>query len=188
MGPGQLRKGYGAAVPDQPRDRPAPGTGERFEAFYLREFPAMVKLAYALSGSRLAAEEIAQEAFLAAYRDWQRVAWLDQPAGWVRKVVVRIAGRTVHRRVLEAKAYARLRVGRPPGFVEPPATDAEVWRAVRALPKGQAQAIALHYVADYSVAQVAQTLGLSEGTVKQQLHRGRQALASRLGSSTEADR
>jgi RNA polymerase sigma-70 factor (ECF subfamily) len=187
MRPGQLRKD-GAAVPGETHDWPVAGTGERFEAFYLREFHAMVKLAYAVSGSRLAAEEIAQEAFLAAYRAWDRVAWLDQPAAWVRKVVVRIAGRTLHRRVLEARAYARLRAGRPPQFVEPPATDAEVWRAVRALPKGQARVIALYYVADYSVAEVARTLGLSEGTVKQQLHRGRQALASRLGSWTEADR
>jgi RNA polymerase sigma-70 factor, ECF subfamily len=182
----QLRED-GALVPGETRDRPAVGAGERFESFYLREFPAMVRLAYALSGSRLGAEEIAQDAFLAAYRNWGRVGGLELPAAWVRKVVVRIAGRAVHRRILEARAYARLLARRPPGWVEPPAEDAEVWQAVRALPKGQAQVIALYYVADYSVAEVARTLGLTEGTVKQQLHRGRQALAGRLGTSTEAD-
>jgi len=43
---------------------------ETFEAFYLREYHAVVRLAYALSGSRLAAEDIAQEAFLRAFDDW----------------------------------------------------------------------------------------------------------------------
>jgi RNA polymerase sigma-70 factor, ECF subfamily len=59
-----------------------------------------------------------------------------------------------------------------------------VWRAVRALPRRQAQVIALRYVADASVAEIAETLGLAEGTVKAQLHRGRQALAARLGEGT----
>jgi YVTN family beta-propeller protein len=44
--------------------------------------------------------------------------------------------------------------------------------------------IALRYVVDASVAEIAETLGLAEGTVKAQLHRGRQALAARLGAGT----
>ena len=43
---------------------------ERFEAFYAREFEAVAALAVALSGSRIVAEDLAQEAFLAAYREW----------------------------------------------------------------------------------------------------------------------
>ena len=71
------------------------GAGEGFEAFYVREYHAVVRLAYALSGSRLAAEDIAQEAFLRAFRDWEKIR---SPSAWVRKVAVRRAGRTVHRR------------------------------------------------------------------------------------------
>ena len=41
---------------------PATGGAESFEAFYVREYPAVVRLAYALSGSRLVAEDIAQDA------------------------------------------------------------------------------------------------------------------------------
>jgi DNA-directed RNA polymerase specialized sigma24 family protein len=40
-------------------------------------------------------------------------------------------------------------------------------------------------VADVPVAEIAQVLGLAEGTVKAQLHRGRQALAARLGTPRE---
>ena len=71
------------------------GAGEGFEAFYVREYHAVVRLAYALSGSRLAAEDIAQDSFLRAFRDWERIR---NPSAWVRKVAVRRAGRTVHRR------------------------------------------------------------------------------------------
>jgi Sigma-70 region 2 len=50
---------------------PEPPAG--FEHFYLREYRGVVELAYALSGNRAGAEDIAQEAFLRAHRDWQRV-------------------------------------------------------------------------------------------------------------------
>ena len=113
------------------------GAREGFEAFYVREYHAVVRLAYALSGSRLAAEDIAQEAFLRAFRDWEKIR---SPSAWVRKVAVRRAGRTVHRRLLEARAVARLLAGRGPAVAELPEEDAEVWRAVRALPRRQGTA------------------------------------------------
>jgi RNA polymerase sigma factor (sigma-70 family) len=166
-----------------PLDPLEPAVGsEGFEAFYLREYAAVVRLAYALSGSRLAAEDIAQDAFLGAFRDWEHI---QHPSGWVRKVAVRRAGRTVRRRLLEAGALARMLAGRGPAVAELPEQDAEVWRAVRALPRRQAQVIALRYVADAPVAEIAQTLGLAEGTVKAQLHRARQTLAARLATARE---
>jgi RNA polymerase sigma-70 factor (ECF subfamily) len=155
---------------------------EAFEAFYLREYSAVVRLAYALSGSRLVAEDIAQEAFVRAFDHWERI---QHPSAWVRKVAVRRAGRTVRRRLLEARALARLVAGRGPAVAELPERDAEVWRAVRALPRRQAQVVALRYVADVSVAEIARTLDLAEGTVKAQLHRARQSLAVRLGTGGE---
>jgi len=46
---------------------------EPFERFYGREFRSVVGLAYALSGSRAASEDLAQEAFIAAHRNWDKV-------------------------------------------------------------------------------------------------------------------
>jgi len=54
-------------------------SSETFEELSVREFGALVSLAYALSGSRAAAEDFAQEAFLAAHRNWEAVADLDAP-------------------------------------------------------------------------------------------------------------
>lgn len=69
----------GRVRPPAGATRPAavPRPPESFEAFYQREYRVVVALAYGLSGSRVAAEELAQEAFLAAHRDWERVGVLE---------------------------------------------------------------------------------------------------------------
>jgi len=65
------------------------------------------------------------------------------------------------------------------------AGDPEFWAAVRALPRRQAQVMALYYLEDRSVAQVAEILDVTLGTVKRHLHNGRQALARRLRSEVD---
>lgn len=61
---------------------------EQFPRFYERELAAMVSLAYAVSRSRTLADDIAQEAFLAAFRRWDSVGRLENPATRVRRVVI----------------------------------------------------------------------------------------------------
>jgi RNA polymerase sigma-70 factor (ECF subfamily) len=155
-------------------------SSETFEDFYVREFPAVVGLAYALSGSRSGAEDLAQEAFLAAHRGWDRVGRYDQPGVWVRRVVANLSVSVFRRRVVETKALARMALGQRPALPELSAEDAEFWEAVRSLPRRQAQVIALHYLDDLPVAEVARVLGTAEGTVKKHLYEGRRALARRL--------
>jgi RNA polymerase sigma-70 factor (ECF subfamily) len=72
--------------------------------------------------------------------------------------------------------------------VDLPTTDHEFWDAVRALPARQAQAIALHYLEDRPVAEIAEILGCAPATVKVHLHRGRRALADTLVPATEEGR
>ena len=79
-----------------------------FEDFYLKDYQAVVGLAYALSGSRWLAEDLAQEAFLAAHRNWPRVSAYDQPGAWVRRVVANLSVSAFRRRMVEAKALVRL--------------------------------------------------------------------------------
>ena len=72
----------------EPLIRPVP---EAFEDFYAREYLGVVGLAYALSGSRWGAEDLAQEAFIAAHRDWDRIGLYDKPGAWVRRVVANLS-------------------------------------------------------------------------------------------------
>ncbi len=64
---------------------------------------------------------------------------------------------------------------------ELPCEAEEFWSKVRRLPKRQAQVIALHYLEDRPVAEIAEILECSPNTVKVHLHKGRQKLADRLG-------
>jgi RNA polymerase sigma-70 factor (ECF subfamily) len=151
-----------------------------FDLFYQQELRAVIGLAYALSGSRTAAEDLAQEAFLAAHKNWERIGSYDKPGAWVRRVVANKSVSRFRRKMREAKAFARLRM---PDAVMPaiPAEHDAFWAAVRDLPKRQAQAIALHYLEDRSVADIAEILDCAEGTVKVHLRNGRLSLAGTLG-------
>ena len=146
---------------------------------YRREFPSLMALAYGLSGSRSAAEELVQDAFLAAHRQWSRIGGYDDLGAWLRRVVVNRSVSAVRRRVAESRALTRLGT-RPPLPAPLPAPDEELWRAVRALPRRQAQAVALYYGDDRSIAEIATILDCAEGTVKAHLHAARQALAKTL--------
>lgn len=158
----------------------AVGASETFEEFYAREFPAVVGLAFALSGSRTASEDLAQEAFLAAHRDWDRVGMFDRPDLWVRRVVANKSMSMFRRRYAEARALTRLAAGTATTVPALSADDAEFWAAVRSLPRRQGQVIALHYLDDRPVAEIAEILGTATGTVKKHLHDGRRTLVHRL--------
>ncbi len=153
---------------------------ERFDAFYMREFRRVVGLAFALSGSRWAAEDLAQEAFIAAHQQWDRIGRYERPETWVRRVVSNMAVSAYRKRQSEARALARMALKRqdPLPALEP--HDEGFWAAVRALPRKQAQAIALHYLEDRPIAEVADVLDCSPATAKVHLHRGRKTLAQRL--------
>jgi len=86
---------------------------------------------------------------------------------------------------VEARALARIALGARPAVVDPTAGDPEFWSAVRALPRRQAQVVALHYLEDLPVAEVAEILDVSPGSVKRHLHDGRRALARRLHEDGE---
>ncbi len=164
----------------KPLDPAVVGSRDDFEDFYLTEYQAVVGLAYALSGNRWIAEDLAQEAFLAAHRNWHRIVEYDRPGSWVRRVVANLSVSTFRRRVVEAKALARMAMGRAEALTEMSTEDMEFWRAVRALPRRQAQVVALYYLDDRPVAEVAEVLGMAPGTVKKHLHDGRRELARRL--------
>lgn len=157
---------------------------ESFDAFYAREYSSLVAMAFALTGSRAHAEDVAQEAMLTAYRRWDDVSRLDLPAAWVRRVCANTATSLVRRRIVEARALVRLR-SRPVVVAELDETDGAFWAEVRRLPRRQAQCVALRYVYGCSVAEIAGILGCADGTVKSQLWHARARLAERLGESIE---
>jgi RNA polymerase sigma-70 factor (ECF subfamily) len=159
---------------------------EPFGSFYHRERRSMVALAYATSKSRLAAEDIAQDAFMAAFSEWDKIGRLDNPATWVRRMVVNRSVSVIRRRIAAARHLARL--GGHIDQVDLPAVSAEtehVWDEVRRLPRRQRQAVALRYVDQLSLAEIGEVLGCSKESVNTHLRRARSTLARRTGIREE---
>lgn len=148
-----------------------------FADFYAREIRSVVGLAFVLSGSRSGAEDLAADAFLSAYRHWDRVSSYDNVGAWVRRVTVNRSISTSRRRLAEAKAHLRLR-GERCVVPEMSADNEHLWTQVRQLPRRQAQVTALHYWDGLNVREIADILELTEATVKTHLQRARQALAA----------
>jgi RNA polymerase sigma-70 factor (ECF subfamily) len=160
----------------------------QFEAFYRREYAAVVALAYALCGRGGAAEDLTQEAFLATYRHWGKVGHYDRPDAFVRHVVANLAVSHARHRAVETRALIGLagRARSPVDDLEPP--DAEFWRTVRSLPHRQAQAVALFYLEDRSAEEIAEILHCSVSTVRVHLHRGRVTLEEKWQDRRTYDR
>jgi RNA polymerase sigma-70 factor, ECF subfamily len=154
-------------------------TPERFERFYEREYPRMVMLAFALTGDRVAAEDLAQDVFIDAHRRWDEIGSYDKPGAWLRRAVINRSRSVVRRAGIEFRALRRIDRS---GDVAPDVPDdaQQFWTTVRSLSPRQAQCVVLHYLEDLPVAEIAGLLGCTEATVRVHLHRGRAALAQRL--------
>jgi RNA polymerase sigma-70 factor (ECF subfamily) len=155
---------------------------EPYEAFFRREFPRMVAVAYAISGSRWAAEELAQEACLRAYRSWDTVSRYDKPGAWLRRVTINLANSLIRRRVSEVKALQRYVSGSIEVVDQHPVEEAEFWNQVKSLPRRQREVIVLHYVDGMDTPDIADVLDISQSSVRTHLQRGRETLVRRVDS------
>jgi RNA polymerase sigma-70 factor (sigma-E family) len=149
-----------------------------FDDFFRDEYPRLVPVLQALTGDRDLAEDLAQESFAKAQRDWDRIAAYDRPGAWVRRVALNATSNTRRRQGRERAALARL--GGGDVVLELAGGDDELWEFVRSLPEQQRWAVVLFYVEDRSVADTAAVLGCSDGTVKTHLARARETLARQL--------
>lgn len=151
---------------------------------YAACFRRLVVQLYAVTGDLSEAQEAVQEAFARALATPRRFALLANPETWLRRVAVNIA-RTRYRR---RRILTRLlhRIGPPPVVADTKPEHIALMSALGQLPQGQRHALALHYLVDLPVGEVAATLGVSVGTVKSRLSRGRAALALLLTESTFA--
>ena len=136
------------------------------------------------SGDRTLAEDVTQETWLRAVRDWRRKGVPDQPIAWLT---------TVARNILVS--YYRTRRPTPlesvsaddvPGAVddrraaESAEVAAAVCRALAQLPEDQAQLLEAFHFEDRRMSQIAESMGVSERAVEGRLRRARQRLRREL--------
>jgi RNA polymerase sigma-70 factor (ECF subfamily) len=156
-----------------------------FVAMYERELHVLTALGVSMTGDRDLGADLAQEAMSRAYRSWDMVGALDRPGAWTRRVLINLAI-DAHRRAARESRSLRL-VGTEPVVVASERDADRFWQAVRALPDRQRAAVALHYIDDLSVAEVADILEITAGTVKTSLHMARRNLAAALRAEEVSD-
>jgi RNA polymerase sigma-70 factor (ECF subfamily) len=151
--------------------------GMSFDDFFRAGYQRLAALATLLCGDREAGRDVAQEALTRTFREWDRVSQLERPGGWTRRVVVNLArdhGR--HLRVRRRRLPELARRITVDHRVDGSPLDAEMWAAVATLPERQRTAVALFYIGDRSISEVAEVMGVHEGTVKTTLHKARSQL------------
>jgi RNA polymerase sigma-70 factor (ECF subfamily) len=149
------------------------------EAVFEHDYDRLVRALTIVAGDKETAADAVQEAFVCLVRRWEHLSSYEDPAGWVRRVALNQIHE--HQRSVWRQTKLLLRIEREPPAPEGASTMAEeVWGQLRTLPLKQRTALALYYVGDLTEREVADAMHVSEGTVKQHLHRARQTLRETL--------
>ena len=149
------------------------------EDVFARDYDRLVQTLTIVAGDRETAADAVQEAFVCLVRRWDHLSTYDDPAGWVRRVALNQI--YDHQRSVWRQTKLLLRIEQQhPAREGASAVAEEVWEQVRTLPLKQRTALALYYVGDLTEREVANAMHVSEGTVKQHLHRARQTLRETL--------
>lgn len=162
----------------------APSGAADFDEFYRATAPRVVHLVYATTGDLALAQDCAQDAYARAWQQWEKLRHYDEPIAWVRTVARRLAISQWRRRERERQALTRI----PDRASVPSPADAvvdsvTVREALATLSPEHREVLALFYIQDLTIAQIAHELDAPAGTVKARLSRGRAALAARLGGA-----
>lgn len=137
---------------------------------------ALIGQAYLLTGDLQDAQDLVQEAFLRAWRQWGRVSNLDDPQAWIRRVLYNLAISHLRRRNTRI-GLRSFTVQRPVPAVD--ANHLDILAVLSTLPPNQRQAIVLWSVAGLSIGEIAAELRTGEGTVRVWLSRARTTIAAR---------
>lgn len=156
------------------------GSGADLEQLFRRYWPRAYRAAYLIVGDHAAAEDIAQEAFLAAVRRLDRFDCRRRFGPWLSAIV---ANRAID--WTRARA-ARRETSQEPGDhaaapePQPAGYSSELIAGLSALPVDQRAVVVMRYVLEYTPGEIARALGLARGTVNSRLRRGLDALQRQL--------
>lgn len=145
-------------------------------------------VSYSGTGDRSLSEDVAQDTFLAAWRQLDQLREVERLRAWLCGIARNLAHKARRRRARELPVAEELEAGAGADLFEQ-VSDRQAERVVREalhrVPETYRETLVLYYHEQRSAKEVAQALGISEAAVLQRLARGRQALAQGVSSLVE---
>ena len=147
---------------------------DAFEAAVRPHYANLVRRLVLVLGDERDAEDIAQDAYLKAFRSWARFDGADVRA-WLYTIALRLAFNHLRGRRRWLAAIGRVE---PTPWTDP--ADPDLWAALAALDSRTRAALLLNVVDGYTQAEIATMLAVPEGTVASWISRGRATLRREL--------
>jgi RNA polymerase sigma-70 factor, ECF subfamily len=155
------------------------GSAEAFEGLFRLHWPATYRAAWLVVRDAAAAEDIAQEAFLAAVRALDRFDRRRPFGPWLHRIVVNRAIDWGRSRALRAEVELHETAASAPDAL-PSGNSHTVASALASLSPEHRAVIVLRYLLEYTPGEIAELLELPRGTVNSRLRRGLDELGERI--------
>jgi RNA polymerase sigma-70 factor (ECF subfamily) len=149
------------------------------EALFRQSYTSIVQSLALAGGDLAAAEDATQEAFAQAWVSWSRISRYDNPGAWVRRVAINKL-RNAHRSRLRGEAAVQRMNSESSTDSSTGEPESDLVLGLQRLPYKQRVCAVLFYLDDLSTAEVADAMGISQGSVSQHLNRARSALRAHL--------
>src|SRR5260221_6257442 len=156
------------------------GSEEALEALFRRHWPDAHRAAYLILRDPQAAEDVAQEGFLAAIRALERFDRSRPFRPWLHRIVVNRAIDQTRARKLRREVVGEEMPAEPAGE-EAPEIGPEVLSALAGLSPEQRAVVVLRYLLEYTPGEIARMLEVPRGTINSRIRRGLDQLAAALG-------
>ena len=147
------------------------------EDLFQAEYEGLVRSLALIEGPEAAADAV-QEALIRADKRWAYVSTLQSPRGWIRQVAVRLLlndrrNRRRRQQILHDNILGRL-------STENEQESVLMQCALLSLAQKERVVLALHYLENEPIREIAASLGIPEGTVKSRLHNARRSLRAAI--------
>jgi RNA polymerase sigma-70 factor (ECF subfamily) len=149
------------------------------EALFRQSYTSIVQSLALAGGDLAAAEDATQEAFAQAWVSWSRISRYDNPGAWVRRVAINKL-RNAHRSRLRGEAAVQRMNSESSTDSSTGEPESDLVLGLQRLPYKQRVCAVLFYLDGLSTAEVADAMGISQGSVSQHLNRARSALRAHL--------
>jgi RNA polymerase sigma-70 factor (ECF subfamily) len=161
-----------------------------FKRLYDAAFPVLFRVAYRITNSTEAAEDLCQESFFRLYEKNMVFPNSEEAKYWLIRVVKNASLNYAKRKDRERKAYQRAfkedfrQEESGEGILVKKETSEEVQQALDKLPENLKMVLILKEYAEMNYKEIGRILGISEGNVKVRVFRARERLAAILQGGT----